>query len=122
MQNRMVTPNDEIPAPVAPGNAWSPEQLVRLEHEWRQLQRNFAYHPYVRIIPILGNPPAEYQVEFKAKALYFRDDGQLDYIATPSIHLWLQPGYPHEAPVVRPMHALFHPIITMDGIGINPAW
>jgi hypothetical protein len=40
----------------------------------------------------------------------------------PSVHIWLPPGYPHEAPVVRPVEALFHPNVTMDGIGVNPAW
>jgi len=104
------------------GIAWSPEQLVRLEHEWRQLQRNFAYHPHVRIVPLRGSPPGEYQVEFTVRSLFVRDDGQLDYIATPSVQIWLPPGYPHEAPVVRPVQALFHPNITMDGIGVNPAW
>ncbi len=122
MQNRMATPNDDMPMTPAAGIAWSPEQQVRLEHEWRQLQRNFAYHPFVRIIPIQGNPPAEYEVEFKTRALYIREDGQLDYLMSPSIHIWLPPGYPHEAPVVRPMHALFHPNMTMDGIALNPAW
>lgn len=123
MQNRMATPNDEMAmSPAAAGIAWSPEQQVRLEHEWRQLQRNFAYHPTIRISPIQGNPPAEYEVEFKTRALYIREDGQLDYIMSPSVHIWLPPGYPHEAPLVRPMHALFHPNMTMDGILINPAW
>jgi hypothetical protein len=69
-----------------------------------------------------GNPPAEYKVEFRARTLYIRDDGKLDYIDTPTVHIWLPPGYPHEAPVVRPVEALFHPNITMDGIGVNPAW
>ncbi|HEY7117802.1 MAG TPA: hypothetical protein VH475_14535 [Tepidisphaeraceae bacterium] len=104
------------------GIAWSPEQLVRLEHEWRQLQRNFAYHPHVRITPLRGNPPSEYQVDFTARTLFVREDGQLDYVATPAVHVWLPPGYPHEPPVVRPAQAIFHPNVTMDGIGVNPAW
>jgi ubiquitin-protein ligase len=126
MQNRIATPMDDSQMAhlVAQqvGIAWSPDQLVRLEHEWRQLQRNFAYHPHVRVTPMPGNPPAEYKVEFRARTLYIRDDGQLDYIDAPSVHIWLPPGYPHEAPVARPMEALFHPNITMDGIGVNPAW
>ena len=98
MANRMATPMDDSQmarfAAQQIGIAWSPEQLVRLEHEWRQLQRNFAYHPHVKVIPMPGNPPAEYQVRFNARTLYIRDDGQLDYIASPSVHIWLPPGYP----------------------------
>lgn len=126
MPHRMASPMDDSHmahyAAQQIGIAWSPEQSVRLEHDWRQLQRNFAYHPHVRVIPMPGNPPAEYQVEFRARTLYIREDGQLDYIAMPSVHIWLPPGYPHEAPVVRPVEALFHPNVTMDGIGVNPAW
>ncbi len=106
------------PAPIS----WTADQMVRLEHEWRQLQRNFAYHPSVRVTPLQGNPPGEYQIEFTARTLYIREDGQLDFIATPSVHIWLPPGYPHEPPLVRPMQALFHPNITMEGIAILPAW
>ena len=46
MQNRMATPMDDAQMAYYTaqqvGIAWSPEQLLRLEHEWRQLQRNFA--------------------------------------------------------------------------------
>jgi hypothetical protein len=41
---------------------------------------------------------------------------------TQSVHVWLPPGYPHEAPVVRPQQAIFHPNVTMDGIWVNPPW
>ena len=71
MQNRMATPMDDAQmayyAAQQAGIAWTPEQLLRLEHEWRQLQRNFAYHPFVRIVPLAGTPPAEYQVEFRTR-------------------------------------------------------
>src|SRR5205085_56684 len=51
-----------------------------------------------------------------------REDGQLDYIMAPTVHVWLPPGYPHEPPVVRPGQALFHPNVTMEGIWVNPPW
>ena len=78
------------------GIAWSPEQAARLEHEWRQLQRNFAYHPFIRFIPGAGPGPSEYRVEFQARTLFVREDGQLDYLDAPSVYIALPPGYPHE--------------------------
>src|SRR6185503_4698673 len=69
-----------------------------------------------------GNPPAEYQVELKCRTLYVQEDGQLGYLDAPGIHIWLPPGYPHEPPVVRPMQAIFHPNVTLEGILIPPPW
>jgi ubiquitin-protein ligase len=105
-----------------PPTPWSAQQLVRLEHEWRQLQRHFAFHPIVKVTPLSGNPPAEYQVELHCRTLYVQEDGQLGYLDAPAIHIWLPPGYPHEAPVVRPLHAIFHPNVTLESILIHPPW
>jgi ubiquitin-protein ligase len=113
-----------VPPPLPPGpNApWSTQQRVRLEHEWRQLERNFAYHPAVKVTPLGGDPPAQFQVELQCRTLYVQEDGQLGYLDTPAIHIWLPPGYPHEAPVVRPLQAVFHPNVTLESILIPPPW
>jgi ubiquitin-protein ligase len=121
-----ATPFDNAPGaypPPAPAPiAWSPEQRARLDHEWRQLQRNFAFHPSVKITPLQPPPCAEYQVELRVRTLHIRDDGILDYTPTARLNVWLPPGYPHEAPIVCPVEAVFHPNITMDGILISPPW
>ena len=62
------------------GTHWSPEQLVRLAFEWRELQRGYAFHPHVRIIPLEGDPPYEYQFEYRIRTLAINGDGQLDYV------------------------------------------
>ena len=105
-----------------PGATWSPAQLIRLESEWRKLQRSFAYHPLVQIIPLAGDPPAEYQVQYKVTTLAINQAGQLAYISTCPIHIWLPPQFPHAPPTVRPMTPVFHPNVTMEWVYTTPPW
>src|SRR5438046_7051098 len=88
---------------------WAVDQLVRLENEWRRLQRTFAYHPHVRIIPLHGDPPDQYQVEYRLRTLIMRDRGGLEYAAAAAVPIWLPPGFPHAPPRIRPISGVFHP-------------
>jgi hypothetical protein len=111
----------DIPAsPTAP--AWSSAQLVRLEAEWRGLRRAFAFHPHVEVFPLAGDPPAEYQVLFKVTTLGVDAAGQLAYVSTMPVHVWLPPHFPREAPVVRPMEPTFHPNVSMEWVHLSPGW
>src|SRR5256714_4407657 len=98
---------------------WAVDQLMRLENEWRRLQRDFAYHPHVRIIPLHGDPPDQYQVEYRLRTLVMPEGGALEYTASAAIHIWLPPAFPHEPPLVRPISAVFHPNVAPDGIKID---
>jgi ubiquitin-protein ligase len=104
------------------GGGWADDQLMRLENEWRRLQRTFAYHPHVRIIPLHGDPPDQYQVEYRLRTLIMPDGANLEYTASSAIHIWLPPGFPHEPPLLRPISALFHPNVAPEGIKIDHVW
>ncbi len=101
---------------------WAGDQLVRLENEWRRLQRTFAYHPHVRIIPLHGDPPDQYQVEYRLRTLIMGEGGALEYAGSCAVHIWLPPGFPHEPPLVRPISAIFHPNVAAEGIKIDHVW
>ena len=96
--------------------------LARLAEEWRQLRRAFAYHPFVEVLPLSGDPPAEYQVNYRVTTLAVGEAGQLAYVTACPVHLWLPPHFPHNAPVLRPMAAVFHPNVAMEWIHLNPPW
>jgi hypothetical protein len=110
--------------PLAP--TWSEGQLARLEREWRQLQRAYAYHPFVEIVPLPGplpdGLPVEYHVHYKVTTLAIDETGQLAYVSALPVHLWLPPHFPHTAPLVRPMAPAFHPNVTTEWIHLNPPW
>src|SRR5205085_11317432 len=94
------------------GAGWAQDQLVRLENEWRRLQRMFAYHPHVRIIPLHGDPPDQYQVEYRLRTLVLPEGGQLEYTAASAVDIWLPPAFPDEPPVVRAISAILHPHVA----------
>lgn len=102
--------------------AWSHEQLQRLENEWRRLQRSFAYHPHIRVAPLQGDPPEQYQVEYRIRCLTMDGAGQLQYANMAAVHVWLPPGFPHEPPLLRPLANLFHPNVVPDGINVDRYW
>jgi ubiquitin-protein ligase len=110
-------PSGGIAAPLP----WSSAQVIRLEYEWHRLQRAFAFHPHVAVTP-LGDPPGEYQVNYRVTTLSINEAGQLAYVTTFPVHVWLPPQFPHAAPVVRPMAAPFHPNVTAEWFHLNPAW
>src|SRR3954470_16907090 len=106
-----------------PGNiAWTPTQLTRLESEWRRLQRAFAYHPHVTLSPLKGDPPAEYQVDYRVTTLAINQAGGLEYAHTASVHVWLPPGFRYQPPVVRPITGIYHPNVSWDGFYLTSAW
>ncbi len=112
----------ELLAPTSVPVAWTQDQLLRLENEWRRLQRSFAYHSAVRIQPLHGDPPDEYQIDFQVRTLIVDESGGLAYAENCPIHIWLPPGFPHHPPLVRPMIGVFHPNVTLDAIYLSQPW
>ena len=101
---------------------WSEGQLVRLENEWRRLQRSFAYHPHIGISPLKGDPPDEYRIDYTVRTLVMNAGDPLQFVSQASVHVWLPPNFPFGPPLVRPMHAVFHPNVVPDGIALLPPW
>ncbi|HZK81664.1 MAG TPA: hypothetical protein VFC46_11365, partial [Humisphaera sp.] len=111
----------EEPEP-APNVAWTDGQLMRLEKEWRGAQRSFAYHPAIGVVPLRGDPPYEYQIDFRVRTLMLNEAEELQYVDEVSMHMWLPPGFPNQPPVVRPMAAVFHPNIAWEGVYLTKPW
>ncbi|HET6246713.1 MAG TPA: hypothetical protein VFE47_03365 [Tepidisphaeraceae bacterium] len=112
----------EEPEEPAANVTWTDGQLMRLENEFRKAQRSFAYHPVIGIRPLRGDPPYEYQVDYRLRTLVTNDAGELEYADAVSMHIWLPPGFPNQPPVVRPMAPVFHPNVAWEGIYLTRPW
>ena len=75
-----------------------------------------------RVTPLAGNPPGEFQIDYKLRTLEQDAAGQLVFVDECSVHLWLPPQFPLAAPVARPMTKVFHPNVSDEGIHLAPPW
>src|SRR5688572_27967805 len=100
----------------------SPQGLARLAQEWRRVQRAFAFHPHVTVTPLKGDPPEEWRVDYRVTTLVVDDDGQLGYATAASVHVWIAPAFPEQAPLLRPMSGIFHPNVSYEGIHPGVSW
>ncbi len=84
--------------------------------------RAFAYHPFVAVSALRGDPPSHYQVDFRVRSLVLDADEQLQYVNAVPMEIWIPPGYPTQAPLVRPLVNVFHPNISPDGVPFTSNW
>jgi ubiquitin-protein ligase len=102
---------------------YRPDQLQRMENEWRRLQRAFAYHPHVTLTPLRGDPPHAYQVDYRLTTVVVNPrTGQLEYVQNATVQILLPPGFPDQPPEVKPVTAVFHPNFSYDGLYLGNLW
>lgn len=99
-----------------------PRPPSRPRDEWRRLQRSYAYHPFVSILPLEGEPPTAYQIDYSVRTLRIDEAGQLGYAPTCSVQMTLPDDFPRQPPHVAPLQAIFHPNVDLESVQIFPAW
>ena len=98
------------------------EASDRLADLWREAQRAYAYHPFVQIVPIEGNPPTIFQIEYRARTLVVDETGMLGYSPNCFVEVTLPGDFPNAPPHVKPMQSIFHPNVEMESVKIVPEW
>lgn len=110
------------PAPAPLPSPAPPADKLALEEIWRQLQRDFAFHPRVSISPISGDPPDVYRIEYRLRTLTFDQAGQLVYSDRCELEMRIGQFFPSEPPALRPLGLIFHPNISPDAVSIGSLW
>jgi hypothetical protein len=97
--------------------------MARLAEEYRRLAREFVFHPAIAIVPVSGNPPEAYQVEYRVRTVTFeKSDRKLHYVDSVALVLTLDAGYPDSPPRVHPPEGLFLPNADDEALRIDGAW
>jgi ubiquitin-protein ligase len=96
-------------------------RLKRLQSDYDRISKDFSDHPYIKVRPLIGDPPEAYEV------LYHLDGLRMDGNVTASqyehiIRIALPAGYPRVKPVCTIQTPIWHPNFRDGQICIGDIW
>lgn len=94
----------------------------QLADDYGQLKDLLELYPNISIIKVEGQPPDNYEIEFKLRG--FCKDANNDVVIGTShrVRISLPFGYPHFAPIAKPLTPIFHPDIDPAAIRVADRW
>lgn len=90
--------------------------------DYEQLQTTLELYPSIKISLVEGNPPDTYEIEYHLNGYVRNPDGSITTAKLHRIRITLPFGYPHFAPMVKPLTHIFHPDIDPAAIRIAEQW
>ena len=94
----------------------------QLAEDYAQLKDFLELYPHIVLLKADGQPPDNYEIEYNLRG-YSRDEGNNITIAsTHRIRISLPFGYPHFAPIAKPLTPIFHPDFDPAAIRIADQW
>lgn len=99
-----------------------PSGASQLSTDFEQVQQTLELYPSITIVKTSGEPPDQYEIEYRVRGYVTSPDGSVAVGEHHLIRIDLPFGYPHFAPTVKPLTPLFHPDIDPDAIRIADYW
>lgn len=96
-------------------------RLRRLQADYENLLDYIRRHPRLRLIQTAGEPPEQYQVEYRIKSLRQVGD-DLQPIKSHLVEISLPRNYPRTPPQCRMLTPVFHPNIAPHAICVGDHW
>ena len=94
----------------------------QLAEDYAQLKDFLELYPDIVLLKAEGQPPDNYELEYHLRG-YCRDDGGNITIASEHrVRISLPFGYPHFAPIAKPLTHIFHPDFDPAAIRIADQW
>ena len=96
-------------------------RLRRLQADHQNLVEYIRRHPRLRLIQTAGDPPEQYQIEYRIKSL--RQVGEnLQPTKSHIVEISLPRNYPRTPPQCRMLTPVFHPNIAPHAICVGDHW
>jgi tetratricopeptide (TPR) repeat protein len=94
----------------------------QLADDYGQLKDLLELYPNISIIKTDGQPPDHYEIEYRLKGYVKDPDNAVTIEETHRVRISLPFGYPHFAPIAKPLTANFHPDFDPAAIRIADQW
>ncbi len=94
----------------------------QLAEDYAQLKDLIELYPNISIAKVEGQPPDNYELEYRLRGYVKDDNGAVTIGETHRVRISLPFGYPHFAPIAKPLTSVFHPDIDPAAIRIADRW
>jgi len=94
----------------------------QLADDYAQLKDFLELYPDIVLLKAEGQPPDNYEIQYNHRG-YSRDDsGNITIASEHRVRISLPFGYPHFAPIAKPLTPVFHPDFDPAAIRIADQW
>ena len=94
----------------------------QLADDYEQLKDLLGLYPHITIVKTEGQPPDNYEIEYALRGYIKEEEHAISIGETHRIRLSLPFGYPHFAPIAKPLTPIFHPDIDPAAIRLADHW
>ena len=94
----------------------------QIADDYEQLKDLLELYPNISIIHTEGQPPDNYEIEYTLRGYIKAEDNTISIGQKHRVRLSLPFGYPHFAPIAKPLTPIFHPDIDPAAIRLADRW
>ncbi|WP_319586881.1 ubiquitin-conjugating enzyme E2 [uncultured Desulfobulbus sp.] len=94
----------------------------QIAEDYEQLKDLLELYPHIFIVKTDGQPPDNYEIEYNLRGYVKEEDNTVTIGQTHRVRISLPFGYPHFAPIAKPLTPIFHPDIDPAAIRLSEYW
>ncbi|MDY0389698.1 MAG: hypothetical protein RBQ88_02135 [Desulfobulbus oligotrophicus] len=94
----------------------------QLADEYTQLRELLELYPHIVLVGTTGQPPDNYEIEYTLRGYIRENEHSISIGEKHRIRLSLPFGYPHFAPIAKPLTPIFHPDFDPAAIRLADYW